>query len=116
MIQKTFVLATLLAVATTYSAGPVAPQNPPSAVLYEGARLIAGNGSQPIASAAMLVENGIITRVGTKGSVNASREALRVDLTGKTVIPALIDTHGHPGFQRGLTYSADNFNRETIVD
>ena len=31
-------------------------------------------------------------------------------------MPALINAHGHPGFQRGLTYSADNFTRETIID
>jgi len=30
-------------------------------------------------------------------------------------MPALINVHGHPGFQRGLTYSAENFTRETIV-
>ena len=40
----------------------------------------------------------------------------RVDLTGKTIMPALINAHGHPGFQRGLTYSAANFTRETIMD
>ena len=31
-------------------------------------------------------------------------------------MPTLINAHGHPGFQRGLTYSADNFTRETIID
>ncbi len=31
-------------------------------------------------------------------------------------MPTLINAHGHPGFQRGLTYSADNFTRETILD
>ena len=30
-------------------------------------------------------ENGMITRVGAKGSVNAPRTASRVDLTGKTI-------------------------------
>jgi imidazolonepropionase-like amidohydrolase len=85
-------------------------------VLYEGARLIAGDGSQPITNAAMLVENGTITRIGAKGTVNVPAAALRVDLTGKTVMPALINTHGHPGFQRGLTYTGDNFTRETIMD
>ena len=64
----------------------------------------------------MLVENGVITRVGAKGGVNAPRGALHIDLTGKTVMPTLINTHGHPGFQRGLTYTAENFNRETIMD
>ncbi len=86
------------------------------AVLYEGARLIPGDGSQPIAVSAMLVENGVITRVGAKGSTTAPAGASRVDLTGKTVMPTLINPHGHPGFQRGLTYSADNFTRENIVD
>jgi imidazolonepropionase-like amidohydrolase len=31
-------------------------------------------------------------------------------------MPALINAHGHPGFQRGLSYSRANYKRETIVD
>ena len=31
-------------------------------------------------------------------------------------MPALINAHGHPGFQKGLTYSAANYTRENIVD
>ena len=85
-------------------------------VLYEGARLIPGDGSQPIASSAMLVERGLITRIGAKGSVTAPAGASRIDLTGKTVMPTLINAHGHPGFQRGLTYGADNFTRDNIMD
>src|SRR6185295_9397704 len=42
--------------------------------------------------------------------------ATRISLAGKTVIPTLINAHGHPGFQRGLSYSADNFTRENIMD
>jgi imidazolonepropionase-like amidohydrolase len=108
----------VVTVAMTYSVRPIRTQSrsPNTVVLYEGARLIPGNGSQAIASAAMLVENGMITRIGAKGSVNAPRTASRVDLTGKTIMPALINAHGHPGFQRGLTYSAGNFTRETIMD
>src|SRR5262249_35244919 len=70
----------------------------------------------PDSNAAMLVENGMITRIGAKGSVNAPRAARHVDLTGKTIMPALVDAHGHPGFQRGLTYAAENFTRETILN
>src|SRR5437899_10804128 len=47
--------------------------------------------------------------------MNAPRGALRIDLTGKTVIPTLINTHGHSGFARCLSYVADNFTRETII-
>ena len=118
MIRKVFTFIAVVTVAMTYSVRPIQTQSrsPKTVVLYEGARLIPGNGSQAIASAAMLVENGMITRIGAKGSVNAPRTASRVDLTGKTIMPALINAHGHPGFQRGLTYSAANFTRETIMD
>jgi len=118
MIRKVFTFIAVVTVAMAYSVRPIRTQSrsPNTVVLYEGARLIPGNGSQAIASAAMLVENGMITRIGAKGSVNAPRTASRVDLTGKTIMPALINAHGHPGFQRGLTYSAGNFTRETIMD
>ena len=89
-------------------AGPVA--------LYEGALLIAGDGSAPIDDSAFLVENDTITRVGRRGEVTAPEGAARVDLSGKTVMPTIINTHGHPGFQRGLSYTKDNYTRETIMD
>src|SRR5262245_65984514 len=118
MIRRTLGFTAVLILATVVSVRQIRPQsrseNP--VVLYEGGRIIPGNGSPAIESAAMLVENGIVTRISAKGSVNVPRSALRVDLTGKTIMPALINTHGHPGFQRGLTYSADNFTRQTIMD
>jgi imidazolonepropionase-like amidohydrolase len=85
-------------------------------VLYEGARLSSGTGSAPIEQSAFLVERGAITRVGRKGAVAAPAGASRVDLTGKTVMPVLINAHGHPGFQKGLTYVQENFTRETVID
>ena len=85
-------------------------------VLYEGARLITGDGRELIEGSAFLVENGTITRVGRKGEVTAPAGAARVDLTGKIVMPTLVNTHGHPGFQKGLTYAGENFTRESIVE
>jgi imidazolonepropionase-like amidohydrolase len=87
------------------------PSNAP--VLYENARLIAGDGSAAIERSAMLVDKGVIARVGPVGSIAVSPSMRRVDLSGKTIIPALIGTHGHPGFQQGLSYSAANYTRET---
>ena len=115
MLREAFALCVVVALAAAFSIQPVATQTN-VAVLYEGARLIAGDGSAPINDSAFLVENGTIMTVGRKGAVTAPRGAGRVDLTGKTVMPTLIDAHGHPGFQRGLTYSADNFTRENIAD
>ena len=98
--------ALALAVASTHA----------PAQLYEGARLIPGDGGPAIESAAFLVERGVITRVGKKGEVVAPEEIQRVDLTGKTVMPTLISTHVHPGFQKGLNYGASNYTREVILN
>ena len=84
--------------------------------LYEGARLIPGDGKPAIERSAFLVENGAITRVGRQGDVKAPAGATRVDLAGKTVMPALIDIHTHTGFQKGATYRPENYGRDAIVE
>jgi imidazolonepropionase-like amidohydrolase len=84
--------------------------------LFEGARLIAGDGSAAVENTAILAERGTITRIARNGEIAAPAGATRIDLTGKTVMPAMIATHVHPGFQSGLTYLAENFKRETILD
>jgi imidazolonepropionase-like amidohydrolase len=65
------------------------------ATVYEGARLIVGNGSAPIENAAFVVDAGKFTQVGRAGQVQVPAGATRVDLRGKTVIPAIVDTHVH---------------------
>src|SRR5206468_7196143 len=62
------------------------------------------------------VERGTIAHIGRRGEVALPAGATRIDLAGKTVMPALIATHVHPGFQKGLTYAAKNFKRETILE
>ena len=87
-----------------------------SSTIFEGARLIAGDGRAPIANAAFVVENGRFTQVGTKGVVHAPVDARRVDLSGKTVMPAIVDAHVHLGYRRGLTFGSDNYTRDTLLD
>jgi len=110
--------STIASLLFAFAAALGAQPNPAVAqpVLFEGARVIPGDGSPAIEDAALLVEGGTIRRIGRKGELAAPAAARRVELAGKTIMPALISTHVHPGFQRGLTYSADNFTRETIVD
>jgi imidazolonepropionase-like amidohydrolase len=88
------------------------------ATLFEGARLIAGDGRAPIDNSAFLVVGDRITRVGKKGEVTAPSGAVRVDLTGKTVMPALIDIHNHLGWTNMRTGQATktSFTRELVVD
>lgn len=87
-----------------------------SVVLFEGARLIPGDGSAAIEASAMLVRNGRIARIGRAGRVPLPEGGVRVDLSGRTLVPTFINVHTHPGFQRGATYLAENYSRETYVE
>ncbi|MBI4458475.1 MAG: amidohydrolase family protein [Acidobacteria bacterium] len=85
-------------------------------VLFEGARLIAGDGSAPIENAAFLVRDGKIDQVGRQGALQLPPGASRVDLTGKTVMPMLINLHGHIGYLKGVTVDPKHFTREQVLD
>src|SRR5437016_938137 len=89
----------ILSISVFLAAGYLTPvtkaQQPASATVFEGARLITGDGSAPVADSAFVVENGRFTAVGRKGQVKAPAGAAHVDLTGKTVMPAIIDAHKH---------------------
>lgn len=95
---------------------PLAARTAPHILLLENARLIAGDGRAPIDQSAILIEDETIARVGRRGQVAAPAGATRIDLAGKTIIPGLITVHGHVGYLKGTTFSADNYTRDTIVD
>src|SRR5688572_5041679 len=63
--------------------------------VFEGARLIAGDGRAPIENAAFVVTGTRVTQVGRAGEVRIPAGAVRVNLAGKTVMPAIVDTHTH---------------------
>lgn len=88
------------------------------ATIYEGARLIIGDGSAAIENSAFVVDNNRFIAVGRKGQVKAPAGAARVDLTGKTVIPALLDAHTHLGWVVMSTGRADKdtYTRDNLVD
>jgi imidazolonepropionase-like amidohydrolase len=97
------------------AAGSPAPfAEPPT--LFEGATLITGETGDPIENAAFVVEGGTFARVGRRGEVAAPDGARREDLTGKTVMPAIINAHGHVGYRRGASFSVENYTRENIID
>ena len=87
----------------------------PPATLFEGARIIAGDG-RTIENGALLVEGDTITRVGKKGDVAAPKGATRVDLTGKTIMPGLVLAHGHIGYLRGTTFARENYTQANLID
>jgi len=84
--------------------------------VFQGARLIPGDGSPAIENAAFVVEGDRFVRIGRAGELQAPEDAVRIDLSGKTVMPALIDAHSHIGYMKGLTSGPQNYTREHILD
>ena len=93
-------LPPLLFLLTTCSSPPEEAPPASTATVFEGARLIVGDGSDPIESATIVVDGDRFVAVGATGEVEAPEGAARVDLTGRTVIPTLIDTHVHFSTER----------------
>jgi imidazolonepropionase-like amidohydrolase len=87
-----------------------------SAVAYDGARLIIGDATAPVAAGTFVVENGRITSIGPRGQVAVPARASRVDLTGKTVMPALNNVHIHIGYEGFTTWSAQNHSAANVLD
>ena len=79
------------------SAVPTRGQAPAAAgvTVFEGARLIVGDGRAPIENATLVVNGTRIAQAGPAATVQAPAGATRVNLAGKTVMPMIIDTHTH---------------------
>jgi imidazolonepropionase-like amidohydrolase len=105
-----------VALSLAWSCGSEVKGQTPTRIAFEGARLITGDGGTPIESSAFVVENGRIVAVGRRGELRIPDGATRIDLTGKTVIPALIDAHSHIGYMHNLTSGSQNYTRENILD
>lgn len=102
MAHYTFALT--LIVYLLFVAGCTSPPPPAvesDAVVYTGARLIVGDEGAPIENASFVVENGSFTHVGSAGEIQVPQGAEQVSLAGKTVMPAIIDAHGHLGTAAG---------------
>jgi imidazolonepropionase-like amidohydrolase len=108
----------LLILAAAYLPTRVASQASRPAIWFEGARLIVGDKSPTIESSAFLIEGDSFAWVGRKGERQPPANATRVDLTGKTVIPALIDGHNHIGLvnEKDGTNRKANYTRENLID
>ena len=62
--------------------------------VFEGARVLVGDGGV-IENAILVVDDDRLVAIGGAGSVEVPAGAARVDLSGRTVMPAIIDTHVH---------------------
>jgi len=106
----------LIGLMATAVAVPTAVQDAPSPthLAFVGARIIDGTGAAPIADGVMVVLDGKITAVGSAASVKVPPGATRVSVSGKTIMPGMINAHGHVGNVRGLKASAEFYTPEHL--
>jgi imidazolonepropionase-like amidohydrolase len=78
-------------ISSLLAAGALFAADPPTA--FTGARVIDGTGKAAVENATILVRDGRFEAVGR--GVKVPDGARRIDLAGKTVIPGLINAHGH---------------------
>ena len=69
-------------------------------VALTGARLIDGTGRAPVEQATVVIANGRIGAAGPASSVKIPAGATRLDMPGKTIMPGIVNAHGHLSFDR----------------
>jgi len=75
--------------------GALAPTAQQRVLVLEGGTLIDGTGRAPVADAVVVVEGNRITAMGTRGQVSYPPSATVLQLSGRTILPGLIDGHVH---------------------
>ncbi|MBI4419294.1 MAG: PD40 domain-containing protein, partial [Gemmatimonadetes bacterium] len=69
---------------------------PRGTVILRGARIVSMKGDEVIEAGDVVVTDNRITYVGARGGGGAPAGARVIDVTGKTIIPGLVDVHAHP--------------------
>ena len=108
-----FLLAAWLAVATAPAQQPAAA---PTRTVIRAGHLLDVRTGKILTNQAIVIENGKIVSVGTDtGAADASAQV--IDLSGKTVLPGLIDAHTHITFDPKFGYDrlAISLPREALI-
>jgi len=118
-LLPTMTISAFLGCAAVAGVGVQSPRSaagrPPRTKAFVGARVIDGTGRPPINNATIIVADGKVQSVAPSAAAQVPSAAERIGLQGKTVIPGLVNAHGHVGNTEGLEqghYSAANVDRD----
>ena len=96
-----FLVPIALLIAAFMYAAPDAQVPATGTIAFTGARIVDGTSRAPIENGTIVVTNGRIANVGA--GVKAAAGATVVDLAGKTVMPGLVNAHGHVNINTDVT-------------
>lgn len=103
-MKRSFALCALLSL-------PAIGQN--NSFVLSDVRLIDGTGHAPVEHASVVVRNGKIVRAGPNAGVAGAERVIK--LSGKTVVPGLINGHGHVGLVKGTSVAPANYTAMNIM-
>lgn len=92
-MRKLFCRAALLLAAASVAA--LRGSQLPSTVVLDNVRIIDGTGAAPVEHGRIVIADGRVASVGPVDAITAPANADRIDLSGRSVIPGLIDLHFH---------------------
>ena len=110
MMVRAAVLAAALVVTATTALSQA------TVTVYDGARILDGNGGAPIEAGRLVVQGDRILAVGPAASTPVPPGATRVNLAGKTIMPAMINVHSHMGFEGYTTWRSANHTAANLLD
>jgi imidazolonepropionase-like amidohydrolase len=115
-ISTRFALAGFVLAAVVVAARAQPTTGGGNVVAFEKARIIVGDGTPAIESGTLVVQDGRIAAAGPAASVAVPAGATRVDLTGRTLMPGLVNVHVHIGYEGYTSWGAKNYTPENVLD
>ena len=82
--------------------------------VFVGVRIIDGTGKSSIEDGILIIRAGRISQVGMQSNIEIPEGAEIIDLKSMTLMPGIINTHGHVGNTLGL--ESGHYSEENILD
>ena len=104
-VRQFAVLFGLTAMAVGCGGGEPVPEPvemTPGLQAFVGGRIIDGTGAAAIEDGVLVVRDGRIEAVGTSDSVTVPADAEQIDVSGRTIMPGMVNAHGHVNNIQGL--------------
>ena len=115
-VPTAFLVMLTVCLACPRAAAQAPTQTKDRPVVLKGARLIDGTGRPPIENSVLVIEGSQIVAAGKAGAVSIPKDAAVQDVTGKTIMPALINLHGHLGLSNnGADSAAGHYTEENVA-
>lgn len=112
LMRSRWILSILLSAGVVLLGGSMAAaaqDQTATVTVFLGARLIDGTGATTIEKSVLVIQGDRIVAVGKQGKVHYPKKANVIDAHGKTIIPGLINAHGHLGMVLDAEASPDAY-------